>query len=148
MNDNENGVVWVFFGYLFSFSSLLAGYVVASQMLDLPVFNPEMGMSEFDRIQSSIKRYKSLLTAGSIFTACAWVVILAQVFWFKVHGKVFFTITFIWGGVYLWLSPKAAILIVPVLIYLVIKRDRILYPEKYEEPVISAADRMKAFEKK
>ncbi len=144
MARQNDSVVWILFAYLFSFSSLAAAYFVANEMIDPSNLNAGLGDNKLERITESVRKYRAVITIGTIFTVLSWFVIAIQTFRLAAHGKVYFISSYIWGGIYVLLSPSIIIFVGPVLIMISLNRQKILHPEQFEEPDISPADRVKA----
>lgn len=113
-------------------------------MIDPSNLNAGLDDDNLDRITESVRKCRTVIKIGTIFAVLSWLVIATQTFRLATHGKVCFISPYIWGSIYVLLSPGIIVFVGPILIKISLNRQKILYPDQFEEPDISPDDRVQA----
>jgi len=140
--ENPNNLAYALIGLLFTFTTILTGYLAVDIVGGISFDTINADPSKFIGLKEKIETARLVSFAGTLFSVIGFVVVYIYTWAVDFKSKVFFYAGIVWSVIHIVLSAGMAIFVLPVAITLLIHKDRHFNPEKYEKPRVTAAERM------
>ncbi len=144
--ENPNTLAYVLISLLFTFTKILTAYMAVDILGGISFETINANPSDFSELKEKLETARLVSYTGVLFTVISFISVYIYTWVAGFKSRVFFFAGILWAIIHMAISPGMAVFVLPVALTLVFQREKHFNPEQFEQPRITAAQRMAKME--